>query len=32
VGYCQGLTLQIARKGIEPLAAHIEPKRVSVRR
>ena len=31
VGYCQGLMLPIARKSVEPLAAHIEPHRVSAR-
>jgi SRSO17 transposase len=31
VGYCQGLMLPIARKSVEPLAAHLEPHRVSAR-
>ncbi|HKR43426.1 MAG TPA: IS701 family transposase [Paraburkholderia sp.] len=31
VGYCRGLMLPIARKSVEPLAAHIEPHRVSAR-
>jgi len=31
VGYCQGLMPPIARKSVEPLAAHLEPHRVSAR-
>jgi SRSO17 transposase len=31
MGYCQGLMLPIARKSVEPLAAHLEPHRVSAR-
>jgi SRSO17 transposase len=31
VGYCQGLMLPIRRKSVEPLAAHLEPDRVSAR-
>src|SRR5471032_432009 len=31
VGYCQGLMLPIRRKSVEPLAAHLEPERVSAR-
>lgn len=31
VGYCQGLMLPIARKSVEPLAAHLELHRVSAR-
>ncbi len=30
-GYCQGLMLPIRRKSVEPLAAHLEPERVSAR-
>lgn len=30
-GYCQGLMLSIRRKSVEPLAAHLEPERVSAR-
>ncbi|WGS40336.1 IS701 family transposase [Burkholderia sp. JSH-S8] len=31
VGYCRGLMLPIRRKSVEPLAAHLEPQRVSAR-
>lgn len=31
IGYCQGLMLPIRRKSVEPLAAHLEPQRVSAR-
>jgi SRSO17 transposase len=31
VGYCRGLMLPISRKSVEPLAAHLEPHRVSAR-
>ncbi|WP_168787631.1 IS701 family transposase [Paraburkholderia aromaticivorans] len=31
VGYCQGLMLPLRRKSVEPLAAHLEPERVSAR-
>jgi len=30
-GYCQGLMLPIKRKSVEPLAAHLEPERISAR-
>ncbi|NTX23260.1 transposase [Burkholderia cepacia] len=30
-GYCQGLMPPIRRKSVEPLAAHLEPERVSAR-
>ncbi len=31
MGYCQGLMLPLERKSVEPLAAHLEPRRVSAR-
>jgi SRSO17 transposase len=31
IGYCQGLMLPLRRKSVEPLAAHLEPDRVSAR-
>jgi hypothetical protein len=30
-GYCRGLMLPLRRKSVEPLAAHLEPHRVSAR-
>lgn len=30
-GYCKGLMLPLRRKSVEPLAAHLEPDRVSAR-
>ncbi|WP_133670934.1 IS701 family transposase [Burkholderia pseudomallei] len=30
-GYCRGLMLPLKRKSVEPLAAHLEPQRVSAR-
>jgi SRSO17 transposase len=31
IGYCQGLMLPLRRKSVEPLAARLEPDRVSAR-
>lgn len=31
MGYCRGLMLPLARKSVEPLAAHLDPYRVSAR-